>query len=224
MMKWLPNRSVLERLAKQLAALGLAIVLIGFVGILLDDDGTPAAAPATSPTAATISATTSTTRPTATTSDAPIDSVSVLPTTSTQTTPSPTTTSPTTTISPTTTTTTTAAPRESIEDFVVRFALAIASGDVEFLLDRLHPAVLGGFGPDLCRNWIETEILQLGNYQLTGPVEGPRDQSFTTPAGTGTIEGAYSAPVSFIFEGQLFNAEGGFALIGTEVHWLGQCR
>ena len=104
------------------------------------------------------------------------------------------------------------------------FALAIGAGDIEFLLDRLHPAAVGGFGLDLCRNWIEAEILQLGDYQLTGPAEGPRDQSFTTPAGTGTIADAYSAPVSFTFQGQLFDAEGDFALIGTEMYWLGQCR
>lgn len=114
--------------------------------------------------------------------------------------------------------------RESVKDFVVLFALAIAASDVEFLLDRLHPAVVGGFGLDLCQNWIEAEILQLGDYQLTGPVEGPRNQSFTTPTGTGTIEDAYSAPVTFVFQGQLFNAEGGFVLIGDEMHWLGQCR
>ncbi|MCH8900579.1 MAG: hypothetical protein IH942_08850 [Acidobacteria bacterium] len=134
-----------------------------------------------------------------------------------------TTTSPTTTTTTSPTTTTIVQP-ESVEEFVVLFALAIGAGDIEFLLDRLHPAAVGGFGLDLCRNWIEAEILQLGDYQLTGPAEGPRDQSFTTPAGTGTIADAYSAPVSFTFQGQLFDAEGDFALIGTEMYWLGQCR
>ena len=82
----------------------------------------------------------------------------------------------------------------------------------------------GGFGPDLCRTWIEAEILLLRDYQLTGPIAGPMDQSFTTPAGTGTIENAFSAPASFTFQGQQFDSLAGFALVGTQMHWLGQCR
>ena len=176
-----------------------------------------------------------TTAPAITTATTP--AVSDSPTTSSPPEPTPTTSSPPTTEAPATTmtaapaptttaapTTTTLAPSQLIEDFVVLFALAIADGDADFLLNRLHPAVTGGFGPDLCLNWIETEILQLGDYELTGPVQGPQDRPFTTPAGTGTIEGAYSAPVSFVFQGQLFNAQGGFVLIGAEVNWLGQCR
>ncbi len=196
-MKWLRNPSVARRLGQGLTALGVVIVLVGLAGMLLTDDGgTPTAAPTTS------------TSPTPTTSPA---STTVAETTVT-------------TTSSTSTTTTTAVQSESVEDFMVLFGLAIAAGDVEFLLDRLHPAAVGGFGIDLCRSWIEAEILQLDDYRLTGPVEGPRDQSFTTPSGTGTIQDAYSAPVSFIFQGQLFNAEGGFALIDTTMHWLGQCR
>ncbi|MCZ6662840.1 MAG: hypothetical protein O6951_07925 [Actinobacteria bacterium] len=201
-MEWLRNPSVLLRVGQGLTALGLVIVLVGIAGNLLNDDGgTPTAANTT---------TTTTTSPTTTTTTSPTTTTTTSPTT-------------TTTTSPTTTTTTIVQP-ESVEEFVVLFALAIGAGDIEFLLDRLHPAAVGGFGLDLCRNWIEAEILQLGDYQLTGPAEGPRDQSFTTPAGTGTIEDAYSAPVSFTFQGQLFDAEGDFALIGIEMYWLGQCR
>ncbi len=69
--------------------------------------------------------------------------------------------------------------------------------------------MVGGFGPDLCRNWVEDEILQFSNYELSGPAEGPCDQSFTTPAGTGVIENAFSAPVVFTFQDQSFDAEAG---------------
>lgn len=225
-MQWLPARRVLERLAKQLIAAGAVILVIGIIGSLTTEDGTSTVAPAQPP---------ATTAPAITTATTP--AVSDSPTTSSPPEPTPTTSSPPTTEAPATTmtaapaptttaapTTTTLAPSQLIEDFVVLFALAIADGDADFLLNRLHPAVTGGFGPDLCLNWIETEILQLGDYELTGPVQGPQDRPFTTPAGTGTIEGAYSAPVSFVFQGQLFNAQGGFVLIGAEVNWLGQCR
>jgi hypothetical protein len=113
---------------------------------------------------------------------------------------------------------------ETVEEFVEMFVAAIAARDVGFLFDRLHPAVVGGYGPDVCRGWVEAEILQFSDYALSGPVEGPRDQSFTTPAGTGVIENAFSAPIHFTFQGQGFDAEGGFALVGTDMYWLGQCR
>lgn len=135
-----------------------------------------------------------------------------------------TTTTATTTTTPTTTTTTTIPVTETVQDFVLMFAAAIDGGDSEFLFARLHPAVTGGFGLEVCRSWIEAEILQLRGYQLTGPVEGPVDQTFTTPAGEGVIADAYSAPVSFDFQGQTFDSEGGFALVEGEMRWLGQCR
>ena len=104
------------------------------------------------------------------------------------------------------------------------FATAIMEGDADFLFDRLHPAVVGGFGADLCRTWIEEEILVLENYRVTGPVTGPQDQSFTSPVGEGIIESAFSAPVTFTFSGQEFESDGGFALVEDEMRWLGQCR
>ncbi len=101
---------------------------------------------------------------------------------------------------------------------------AIESGDVDFLVERLHPAVTGGFGPDLCRSWIEAEILQLRDYEITGPIDGPHDQTFTSPAGEGTIENVFSVPTSFTFQSQQFETDAGFALVDTVMHWLGQCR
>ena len=181
---------------------GPVLVVIGVVGSLgSGDDSEVTASPTSTPTFTQPTAATPViTQPTATTQ--------LIETTATST--------------PATTTTTVAV--ETVDDFVELFAAAIAAANVDFLFDRLHPATLGGFGPDLCRNWIEQEILTLENYQLTSEVAGPRDQSFTTPAGTGTIENAYSADVSFSFQGQLINGGAGFALIDGVMHWLGQCR
>jgi hypothetical protein len=113
---------------------------------------------------------------------------------------------------------------ETVEDFIETYAAAIAAGDVDFLFDRLHPAVVGGFGSELCRSWIESEILQFTSYTMTGPADGPYDQSFTTPVGTGIIENAFVAPITFTFQGQSFDTDAGFALVDAEMHWLGLCR
>ncbi len=204
------------RLAFALIGLGVVMILVGIVDAAgSDSDDAQAVAVATT----TIGAVATTDSP-PTTSLVPAESPTttastVVMTTTTMTSPDA------------TTSTTTEAPTElseTVEDFVVTFAAAIAAGDVDFLLDRLHPAVVGGFGPALCRTWIEGEILLLGDYKLAGPVEGPRDQPFTTPAGTGTISDAFVAPVSFVFQGQSFDGEGGFALVDNDMFWLGQCR
>ncbi len=211
------------RFAFALIGIGVVMILIGVVGaagsggdptaVVADTTSTSAVA---SDTAAPAPATTAPVTTSTTTSTVLMTTITLAP-------PVVTTSSSTTTSS----TTSTAAPSstaETVEEFVVAFAAAIAANDVDFLFDRLHPAVVGGFGPALCRSWIEGEILLLGDYALAGPVEGPRDQSFTTPAGTGTIVDAFAAPVSFVFQGQSFDGEGGFAQIGNDMFWLGQCR
>lgn len=121
-------------------------------------------------------------------------------------------------------TTTSTLPLETVEKFGLLFATAITERDADFLFDRLHPAVVGGFGANLCRTWIEQEILLLENYRLTGPVAGPVERPFTTPVGSGIIKNSFSAPVTFSFSGQEFESDGGFALVDSEMRWLGQCR
>ena len=204
-----------RRLGLILMGLGAAVVLIGLIGLVAggsSDSEEPQAATTTT-TVVTTTQAVATTAPATTTTRPP-----------TTTATSSTTTSTSTTTTSTTTTTTTTMPDQTVEEFLPEFVAAIESGDVDFLFDRLHPAVVGGYGPDLCRNWIEAEILTLQNYQLTGPVVGPIDQPFTTPAGTGTIENAFSVPASFVFQGQQFDTDAGFALVDARMHWLGQCR
>ena len=84
--------------------------------------------------------------------------------------------------------------------------------------------VLGTYDADLCRSYIEREMLTLGDYKLTGPVEGPISRTYATNDGNVTVDQAYDAPVSFTFQGQSFNATGGFAIEGGQVYWFTQCR
>jgi hypothetical protein len=213
-----------SRFALALIGIGVVMILVGVVDAASSSgDVAPSVAAATSTTAAVSS--TRVSEPTTTAPEAvSTTTTSTVVMTTITLAPLVTTTSLTSTTSSTTSTTAGNATSETVEEFVVAFAAAIAASDVDFLFERLHPAVVGGFGPALCRSWIEGEILLLGDYKLAGPVEGPRDQTFTTPAGTGTIADAFSAPVSFVFQGQSFDGEGGFALVDGIVMWLGQCR
>ncbi len=122
-----------------------------------------------------------------------------------------------TTTVPTTTTTNLDAVAE-VETFVPDFAEAIARGDIEFLLDTLHPSVLASFGEELCRSFIEDEILLLENYRLTGEITGPTAKTIA-----GISVESYEGPVSFDFQGGNFEAVAQFA-VEDRVRWFTECR
>ena len=140
--------------------------------------------------------------------------------------PEPTTTTtaaPTTTTAPSTTTTT--VPPETVEGFVTLYLQALDEDNIEFLYQRLHPRVTEAYGEDLCRAWVEREIAVLSEYQLVGEASGPADQMFTDPNGEQfAIADTFTAPVRFVFEGTTFESEAQFALLDSDIYWLGACR
>ena len=190
-----------------LVAVGALIAITGVVGTL-SGGGDAEAAP--------------------TTTVAPAETASSETSTSTSTTTAPattssTTSSTTTTTAPTTTTSSTE-PTETVEAFVDAFSAALASGDTEFVSSRLHPVVLENWGEDLCRAWIEREVMALSEYTLISVVDGPLARQVSTPNGEVTVADYYRADVSFVFSGETFFPTSGFALVGNDMHWLGQCR
>lgn len=199
-----------RRFGPMLVGTGLIIFVIGMMGVLEDEDG-PSAAPTTiaGPPESSTPAVSVTSIATPTTS-------SSVPSTTTTSHPASTTTS--------STSTSTTVPNDTVESFVEAFSIALDQGDRAFVFGRLHPVVIDSWGEELCSAWVDREIMALGEYSLEGPPDGPSDHSVSTPAGTVTVPDYYTAPVSFTFEGQPFEAEGTFATIGPEMYWLGQCR
>lgn len=128
----------------------------------------------------------------------------------------------TTTSSPSTTSTT--RPPETVEEFVDLFASALASGDRAFVLNRLHPDVADAYAAGVCETWVDSEIMALSDYRLTGDTSGPVDKEVTIAGQQVTIEQVYSAPVSFTFGGQNFDSSADFALVDGVVYWLGVCE
>jgi len=80
-----------------------------------------------------------------------------------------------------------------------------------------------GYGEDVCRNFINVEILELTQYTLTGSVVGPVSKTLTTGIGDVTVSGIYSAETSFVFQGSQFDAKADFVL-GDPITWLAICR
>jgi len=191
-----------------MVAVGVFAFLIGVIGTLSGGDD------------AAVASDTTTSEP-STGSTAPASSTTVPATTSTTSSPTTTSVQATTTTAPATTTT---QPNETVEEFLVAFSAALDSGDRDFVYTRLHPEVVTGWGADLCSAWVDREIMELSDYTFVSLVSGPVTQTVTTPNGTATILDYFTASVTFVFQGETFNSDGGYALIDGEMYWLGQCR
>jgi len=197
--------------------IGLAMIVIGVLSLGDSSETTAQADPAVTatvpPTAAPTSAAPTTAAPTTT---APVT------TTPATTTAAP----PATTVAPTTTTTatTTTTSPPSVEDFILAYAAATASGDADFLFDSLLPDIREVLGVDTCRNWVETEILALSDYTVTGDVSGPIARTLTIGETTITVDQYYEAPVRFTFQGQSFDTLATFVIRDGQVFWIGACR
>jgi hypothetical protein len=194
------------RIGLGLIALGVVLVVVGLVVRSGEDTDPVAAANAT-----TVPATTGpiTAEPPPTTV-APATATSAPTTTALATT---TTARATTTVAPTTTT---AAPDELIRAFIVQYAAATDSDDAEFLYSTMHPTVIAAGGEELCRNFVDAEIVLISDYQLIGPITGP-------VLLVGNVE-AYQAEVSFSFQGQQFTDNAAYAVEDGSVRWFSTCR
>jgi len=139
-------------------------------------------------------------------------------------TPTTTSSTPTTTSTTSATTTTTTLPSPSVADFIDAYAAAVEQGDADFLFDRLLPDVTGAFGAQLCRNWIEREILALSDYQVTGDIAGPFSRTLSVGDAAIPVENYYEGQVSFTFQGQSFDAQATWVIADGQVFWVGECR
>lgn len=185
-------------------AVGAVLSVVGVIGLLSGDTTDP-------PTAGESASTTAVPTPSTTT------------TASTTTTGSTTTTAPTTTQAPSTTgasTTTTTVPNpDEVASFVDQFTAWIGASDADSLTERLHPAVIDTYGEDLCRSFVEREILALEDYRATGSVVGPDPSQF----GSVAID-VYRVAVAFTFQGEDFTSDAAFAFHDGVVHWFATCR
>lgn len=187
-------------------AIGLSVMGLGFAmivtGIIALGDSTDSE-PEASPTS-TISIQTTTTTST------PASTI-----------PGPTTS---TTAPPASTTTSTGAPAPSIIGFIAEYAAATESGDADFLFDRLLPGLRDAFGPDLCRSWVEREILAISGYTLTGEVSGPTSRTLVVGEAELSTSQYFEGPVSFTFQGQSFDTVAQWVIEDEQVYWIGDCR
>lgn len=187
-----------------LMVLGGVVVVVAIVGMVAGG-GAPAE-PVAAPTSTSTAMTTTTPATAASTTTTTVASTTIPTMTIVETTTTPSTTAP-------------VDPAAAIAAFVPEFANMITAGDAQGLFDTLHPAVLETQDANLCKSFIEREILALVDYRLTGDVTGPVPTTF----GSTTVD-VYSGPVSFTYQGQTFDSSATFAMVDGGVRWFTTCR
>ena len=91
------------------------------------------------------------------------------------------------------------------------------------MMASLHPDVVAAFGAEVCRSFVETEILALGDYELIGDITGPLSKTLDAGGDSTTIENIYEAEVRFTFQGTEFEVLGDF-VAADAVYWVAICR
>lgn len=189
-------------LGTALIAIGLVLIGVGLAGRgesrAAPVDATPTSEVPSAPVTQPPSTTTTLPAPTATTGPAPTTTAAV----------------------PTTTT----VPPPSVEEFILAYAAATTNGDGVFLFDRLLPQLVDVFGADICRAFIENEIVALSEYTLIGDVSGPFARSLNVGDQQIDVDRYYEAPVQFTFQGQSFETTATFVAQDGLVYWIGDCR
>ncbi len=112
----------------------------------------------------------------------------------------------------------------SVSALIDTLAATIEAGDSEAVLALLHPAITSGFGEDLCRSWVEDEIMALEGYRAVGDVTGPTSGSLDTPSGPVEFGERYSVPIAFTFQGQEFEATADFVVEDGTAYFTGTCE
>jgi hypothetical protein len=112
---------------------------------------------------------------------------------------------------------------ETVELFVEDFNVAFANQDVDFLFDRLHPAVFDLYGAEQCQGYLEgvidnlIQVEVLETYPL-GPWQYERDGRSIA------VENAYTVDANILVAGQSSEQELHYAL-GDDgnLRWFTDC-
>ena len=128
---------------------------------------------------------------------------------------------PTTVEPPPRTTSTSSVPALGASDvlaFIDDFSGWLADDDVSALVDSLHPFVIERGGVDVCRAFVADQIVRFEDYTATGEPIGPTPIRF--PEGDAEV---WTVPVSFVYEGQQFDAEAVVSVESGSGEWFTEC-
>ncbi len=186
------------RLTRALLIAGASLLLVGLVGRLGFDGGGETAAPSPSPPQLSSS-------PTTPPSSEPTESAEPSASES----PSP---EPTETIAV-----------ETPEEFFALFAEAIRTGDVEFLLARLHPVVLERYGRQQCRAAVAALATDPTFDAKVRSTSEAGAYEFTSDGESATVDDTLTVAVTFTTAGDAGRQDAHVAPVDGELRWFTDC-
>jgi hypothetical protein len=186
------------RLARALLIAGASLLVIGVFGRVASGGDGETAAPSPSPSAPSPSATAvPSPSPTESVEPSPSETPSAVPTGS--------------------------AVDETPEEFFTRFAEAIRTGDVGFLVGRLHPVVLERYGKQQCRAAVAS-IANDPNFEAkVRTVSEPAPYEFASDGQSVTVEDTLSVGVTFTNASGSSRQDAHVAYVDGELRWFTDC-
>ena len=112
---------------------------------------------------------------------------------------------------------------EAVQDFLDRLADAVRSGDVDFQVERLHPAVIDRYGEDQCRSFFESRTDPTRAYAVTSVAPDPQPFDYATDGGSETIDGTTVVHATVTQDGQTGPATLHLAELDDELTYFVDC-
>lgn len=120
------------------------------------------------------------------------------------------------------TATATPATLETPQQFLDLLAQAMRSGDVGFMLSRLHPVVIARFGEDACRSKLSRLTDPSASFTVQH-VEPPAPYVYTTDTRSTTVPGTYAVTVLHTQQGATSQAVVHITPVGALFRWFTDC-
>ncbi len=111
---------------------------------------------------------------------------------------------------------------EATSSFVAEFSAAQATGDVDFLVDALHPVAIEAHGQQACENYVAATVGSIQNVQLVSVGE-LTEYSYETDAGPWQLPNAWPVELSADVAGETQTLNAHFFYDADEVNWLTHC-
>ncbi|MBI2237467.1 MAG: hypothetical protein HYU54_02950 [Actinobacteria bacterium] len=111
---------------------------------------------------------------------------------------------------------------ESLEEFLRAFARAFRTGEEDFLLDRLHPAVIDLYGEEQCRAFVAGIQDRTAEFTQQS-VEGPTVFRWKVDGSVTRVEDVLTVTITRIREGEETTQEIHLGIVEGTLRWFTDC-
>lgn len=111
---------------------------------------------------------------------------------------------------------------EPVTEFLAMFEAAMKSGDLEFLMERLHPAVIDRYGESACSAYLERVVDPDFSVEV-GEINPPSAWNYDQDGVEEMIEEAWSAQVAISAGGQAQETLAHYAMHEGTLRWFTDC-